>query len=62
MQTVTFDTELFKLVPIVDTEYMNDMGFKAYQKYSNGNSTFKVMISHIYKAMVAVSPPINTDG
>ena len=52
----------YKLVPIEDTEYMNDMGFKAYQQYSNGNSTFQVMISQIYKAMLAVSPPINAEG
>ena len=62
MQTVTFDADKYKLVPIKDTEYMNDMGFKAYQQYSTGNSTFQEMISHIYKAMLEASPPIKTEG
>ena len=61
MRTITFDADLYKIVPIEDTEYMNDMGFKAYQQYSTGNSTFKEMISHIYKAMLAARPPINTE-
>ena len=51
----------YKLVPIEDTEYMNDMGFKAYQLNSTGNSTFQQMISCIYEAMLDASPPTNTE-
>ena len=61
MKTVTFDSNLYKLVPIEPTEYMNDMGFKAYQLNSTGISTFKQMINCIYEDMIDASPPINTE-
>ena len=51
----------YKIVPIEDTEYMNDMGFKAYQLNSTGNYTFRQMISCIYQYMIDASPPINTE-
>ena len=71
MQTETFDADKYKLVPIEPTEKMTDKGicellgcliselesvdYKLLDRYTKE-------CADIYKAMLAVSPPINTEG
>ena len=65
MQTVTFDVDLYKLVPIEPTEEMLEHIWKSSQINEETSSAYEGIIKQDaaidYKAMLAVSPPINTE-
>ena len=61
MQTITFDADLFKLVPIETTDEMRQAGVIAYYAGESFDVTIEMIIKLIYKSMIAASQPTNTE-
>ena len=59
MQTITFDSDLYKLVPIEPTVDMIESTLNIFDLERHSRQ-LKLGID-TYKAMLAVSPPINTE-
>ena len=59
MKTITFDADLYKLVPIEPTEEMCQAGNDC-QEADPLDGPYAAAYE-IFKAMLAVSPPINTE-